>query len=84
MAKNLCDFANDNQNVDEEYIRNKVSEYSSLSEKELMSKLLFEVQKSKQNGNFNYEDLSKKLSSVKSYLTQEQIAKLESLLEKIR
>ncbi|MBO4412905.1 MAG: hypothetical protein J5779_02715 [Clostridia bacterium] len=89
MAKNLFDFANENneagsQNIDEKYIRNKVNEYSQMDEQQMMSKLFQEVQKSKQNGSFNYNDLSTKLNSVKGYLTDEQIQKLEKLLEKIR
>ena len=94
MAKNLFDFANENKvhksevddkdKVDEKYIRNKVNEYSTMSESELKSKLFSEVKKSKQNGTFSYKDLSTKLDSVKSYLTPEQLQKLETLLEKIR
>ena len=92
MAKNLFDYVNNSSNqsdtktetVNEDYIKNKVNEYASLSENEMMSKLYSEVKKSKNNGTFNYNDLSSKLDSIKSYLTPEQKNKLEALLEKIR
>ena len=87
----MFDFANESniekdqtQKVDETYIRSKVNEYSQMNERDMMKKLMQEVQKSKQNGSFNYNELSAKLDSVKSYLTNEQLSKLENLLEKIR
>ena len=90
--KNLKDFASENKfenktqtsNVDEKYIREKVSQYSNLSKKEMMSKLFSEVSSLKQSGNFNFEKISGMAENVKSYLTTEQQKSLENLLKQIR
>ena len=86
--KNLYEFANENNSnihiSDEEFIKNKVKDYSKLSEPELMSKLLNEVASSKHSGNFDFEKISQMANSVKGYLTSEQQSKLENLLNKIR
>ena len=71
-------------NVDEKYIREKVSQYSNLSKKEMMSKLFSEVSNLKQSGNFNFEKISGMAENVKSYLTTEQQKSLENLLKQIR
>ena len=90
--KNLKDFASENKfentaktnNLDENYIKQKVKDYSNLSKNEMMSKLFSEVESLKQNGNFNYEKMCSLAENVKGYLTPQQQKSLESLLKKIR
>ena len=89
MPKNLFDYADEmkSENVDtmkEEYLKNKVNEYSKLSETEMLTSLLSEVQSAKMNGTFNYEKIASSMDTIRAYLTPEQQKNLENLLKKIR
>ena len=92
MSKNLFDYADtaieDNEKtetkVNEEFVRNKVSEYSKMSQSEMLSKLLGEVENAKRNGAYDYEKISSSIESVRQYLTPEQQKNLELLLKRIR
>ena len=89
MAKNLFDYADEVKgekvkDSQEEFIKSKVQEYSKLSEGEMLSKLLGEVQSAKMNGTFDYNKISSSVEMIREYLTPEQQKNLENLLGKIR
>ena len=87
MKKNLADFASENREektVNEKFIKNRVDEYSKLSQSELKNKLFQEVNHLKSNGNFDFEKISSITNSVNEYLTKEQQENLKRLLEQIR
>lgn len=97
MAKNLYDFAEENscnncrisnknqqKAIDEEFVKNKVQEYSSMSQSEMLQKLFSEVQTSKKNGTFDYDKISSSVEMVKDYLSPEQLRTLQNLLNRIK
>lgn len=98
MAKNLYDFAEENSqakvdafnqtisknNVDEAFIKNKVQEYSSMNQGDMMQELFNEVQTSKNNGTFDFGKISSSVEMVKDYLTPEQQSTLQNLLNRIK
>ncbi len=98
MAKNLYDFAEENSqakvdafnqttsknNVDEAFIKNKVQEYSSMNQGDMMQELFSEVQASKNNGTFDFDKISSSVEMVKDYLTPEQQSTLQNLLNRIK
>lgn len=98
MAKNLYDFAEENSqakvdafnqatsknNVDEAFIKNKVQEYSSMNQGDMMQKLFNEVKTSKNNGTFDFDKISSSVEMVKDYLTPEQQSTLQNLLNRIK
>ena len=98
MAKNLYDFAEENSqakvdafnqttsknNVDEAFIKNKVQEYSSMNQGDMMQELFNEVQTSKNNGTFDFDKISSSVEMVKDYLTPERQSTLQNLLNRIK
>lgn len=97
MAKNLYDFAEENGKceqkscyknernaINEEFVKNKVQEYSAMSQGEMMQKLLSEVQTSKASGTFDFNKISSSVDMVKDYLTPEQQRTLQNLLNRIK
>lgn len=98
MAKNLYDFAEENSqakvdafnqptsknNLDEAFIKNKVQEYSSMNQGDMMQKLFNEVKTSKNNGTFDFDKISSSVEMVKDYLTPEQQSTLQNLLNRIK
>lgn len=89
MGKNLFDYADEvksekNDISKEEFIKNKVENYSKMSQSEMFSNLLSEVQSAKMNGTFDYNKISSSIEMIREYLTPEQQRNLENLLEKIK
>lgn len=97
MAKNLYDFAEENgkceqksclksekPSMNEEFVKSKVQEYSSMSQGEMMQKLFSEVQASKANGTFDFNKISSSVEMVKDYLTPDQQRTLQNLLNRIK
>lgn len=89
--KNLFDFADEEiESIEEKSkdassnIKSKVEEYSKLSENELISKLFENVEKQKQDGTFNFDELTNMVSKIRPYLNANQILQLEELLNKIK
>lgn len=89
MGKNLFDYADEvksekNDISKEEFIKSKVENYSKMSQSEMFSNLLSEVQSAKMNGTFDYNKISSSIEMIREYLTPEQQRNLENLLEKIK
>lgn len=89
MGKNLFDYADEvksekNDLSKEEFIKSKVENYSKMSQSEMFSNLLSEVQSAKMNGTFDYNKISSSIEMIREYLTPEQQRNLENLLEKIK
>lgn len=89
MGKNLFDYADEvksekNELSKEEFIKSKVENYSKMSQSEMFSNLLSEVQSAKMNGTFDYNKISSSIEMIREYLTPEQQRNLENLLEKIK
>ena len=89
MAKNLFDYAGEVKDekvetTSEEFIKDKVEKYSKMSQGEMLSTLLREVENAKAQGTFDYSKISSSLELIDQYLTPEQKKNLENLLGKIR
>ena len=89
MGKNLFDYADEvksekNDLSKEEFIKSKVENYSKMTQSEMFSNLLSEVQSAKMNGTFDYNKISSSIEMIREYLTPEQQRNLENLLEKIK
>lgn len=95
MSKNLFDFTSEDlSNYEEEKqekikqeqtksLKDKINEYKSKSQNELLEELVSSVQKQKENGSYNQEKLFEMINTVSPYLTQEQVENMKGLLEKI-
>ena len=59
-------------------------EYKDKSQDELMSELLKNVQKQKDDGTFNYQSLSSSVEKLSPFLNAEQKNIIKELLQKIR
>jgi len=68
----------------EGFVKDKVNNYSKLSENELMQELFKEVSKQKSSGNFNSNELARQVEKIKPMLNKSQIENLENLLSKIK
>lgn len=65
-------------------LKEKIEEYKSLSQEELMQKLIDETNKKKQDGTFDYENIKKMTDSFAPYLDDNQKQMLQSLMSKIK
>lgn len=91
MSKNLFDFTNEkieelntkNEQTND-FLKQKVNEYSNKSQDELMEELLNTVNNQKSNGTFNIEKLTTMVETITPYLDETQVANLKGLLEKIK
>lgn len=89
--KDFCENYNNTQNNheqknaqdSEENIKNIYNKYKDKNEDELLSELISNVNKQKQEGTFNIENITNMLSKISPYLTQEQSDKIKDILQKI-
>lgn len=65
-------------------IEDKIGKYSSLTENELMKELLNEANKSKQKGELNSNMLDSFYNGAKTFLNNEQQARLLELINLIK
>lgn len=87
--KSLSDFSKEklekeNKKISEDDIKEAYDKYKDLSEDELLSTLFKEVDKQKQNGTFDLENLKSLVSSMSPMLTDEQLNNINNLLERLR
>lgn len=68
----------------EEFLRQKFQLLKEKSYDELMTELIEEVSKQKQNGSFDYESLESSVEAMKPFLSAEQQANIKELLKKIK
>jgi hypothetical protein len=76
---NIKDF----KKTEQEDVKQTFDKYKNLSKDELMSELLFTVNKQKQNGTFDKEQLLSTLALISPSLSEEQKQRLYSLVEKL-
>ena len=72
------------QNFDETEIAKKIEKYQNMSQSELLSELLKESSKQKQNGNLDDKKLEEIKNSLSGVLTKEQQTKLDDLIKMLR
>ena len=70
--------------VDAESVRRQFGELSGKSESELLTRLFGEIEAGKQDGSFSAEKLSDFMSKVSPMLTEEQRARMESIVKTIK
>ena len=79
---------NEKKDVDYEQNTKRVEklydEYKDKSEDELMSELINNVAKQKQDGTFDYNNIQNMLEKLSPFLTPEQNLKVKELLKKIK
>ena len=95
MTKSLFEFAKENPKIErenvkfdqkkptEEELRKKVEHYSKFSQDKLLSELFSQVEKKKQNGEFNFENLVNQIEGIKPMLSPDQIKNIDKLLKQI-
>ena len=71
-------------NVNEEFLRSKVDEYSKMSQSEMLSKLLTEVETAKMNGVYDHNKITSSIETIREFLTPQQQQSLELLLKRIK
>lgn len=94
MKQSLSEFANSYEkkvenkqkqsNLGERELKKQFDQYSKLSKPELTKELFKEVEKQKQDGNFNFNNLANKIEGIRPMLSEEQIKNLDNLLNQIK
>lgn len=88
--KSLSEFSEENveekkeENFKESDLKEAYEKYKDMPEDELLKTLFTEVDKQKQNGTFNFENLKSLVESMAPMLTSEQLNNINVLLEKMR
>lgn len=84
-------FKDYNAKMDEEQLKegskkveNLYYEYKDKSEDELISELFKYVAKQKENGTFDYENLSNMLNQISPFLNEQQKNKMKDILNQIK
>ena len=72
------------ENFKESDLKEAYEKYKDMPEDELLKTLFTEVDKQKQNGTFNFENLKSLVESMAPMLTSEQLNNINVLLEKMR
>ncbi len=70
--------------IDEKKTKEKIDQFSKMSQNQLMSELFKEVGKQKQGGTFDFQNLANKIESIRPMLTEEQISNIDKLLKQIK
>ena len=81
MQKNNQDYQNFNNFEINNDLKVKMDTYQNMTEKELQSELLKEVNKQKQNGTFSLQRIEEVKNKLSPMLTKEQMQKLENLIK---
>ena len=95
MGKSLFEFArekSENKNFENTFqkqnensdLKTQFDKYSKYSQSDLQQELFSKVGEQKKNGEFNYNEIAKKLEQIKPMLSQDQIEKLNNLLKQIK
>lgn len=84
--KSLSEFSEEKmeENFKESDLKEAYEKYKDMPEDELLKTLFTEVDKQKQNGTFNFENLKSLVESMAPMLTSEQLNNINVLLEKMR
>ena len=88
--KSLSEFSEENvegkkeESFKESNLKEAYEKYKDMPEDELLKTLFTEVDKQKQNGTFNFENLKSLVESMAPMLTSEQLNNINILLEKMR
>ena len=84
--KSLSEFSEEKmeENFKESDLKEAYEKYKDMPEDELLKTLFTEVDKQKQNGTFNFENLKSLVESMAPMLTSEQLNNINILLEKMR
>lgn len=88
--KSLSEFSEENvegkkeESFNESNLKEAYEKYKDMPEDELLKTLFTEVDKQKQNGTFNFENLKSLVESMAPMLTSEQLNNINVLLEKMR
>lgn len=77
-------YKNSNLNIDEEEIKEKIQKYQNMNQNELLSELLKETKKQKQNGNLDNQKLEDIKNSMSTVLNDEQKNRLDELIKLLR
>lgn len=77
-------YKNSNLNIDEEEIKEKIQKYQNMNQNELLSELLKETKKQKQNGNLDNQKLEEIKNSMSTVLNDEQKNRLDELIKLLR
>ena len=67
-----------------ENIENLYDKYKNLTQEELMQELAKNVAKQKQNGTFDFDNISQSINAILPYLSEEQKQNIMSLLSVIK
>ena len=84
MNENAKEKENNLNKEQEQKVEELYDKYKDKNEDELMSELLNNVAKQKQDGNFNYNSIAETLEKLSPFLNAEQNLKLKELLQKIK
>lgn len=96
MAKSLFEFAKENPKIEDEKIqhrqkkptekelREQVEHYSKFSQEQLLGELFSQVEKQKQSGEFDFQNLANRIEGIKPMLSSEQIKNIDNLLKQIK
>ena len=72
------------QKLQDQKVEDLFNKYKDMNSFELMQELLKNVQKSKQDGSFDFEKLSKSIEQILPYLSQEQQNSVIAILNQIK
>lgn len=90
MKRSLSDFSNVNlnenksQKMTQDDVIKEYDKIKNLSQDEAKSQLMNEVFKQKQNGTFNFQNLSAQVDGLKGYLPEKDYQNLKRMLESLR
>lgn len=73
-----------NQSINEQQLQQTLNKFKSMSQNDLMTELLKETNKQKQNGNLNDKKLQDLSNQLKPMLDSSQQAKLDEILKMLR
>ena len=77
-------FSKQQQSTIEDQIKNNYSKLSGMSQSEMMSELMRESSRLKQNGQFDFAALNKAIDGMSGMISEEQKQKMKELLKQIR
>ena len=75
---------NNNQNIDEEFVKEHLKKYQNMNSNELLNQLLIEGKKQKNAGNLNSEKLSQIENTFLPMLDEDQRERFKQLVDMLR
>lgn len=90
--KNESDYSEKNKNVENESqnkqlnddVMNFYNKYKEYSSDELLNELISKTNEQKQNGEFNYQQLSSMVDKLSPFLNEQQKNNMRGIMEKIK